>query len=112
MRNSLIGSWLVEDIQGRGVIDSAQTTIAISAEGAVSGSGGCNRYRSQALIEGAGLRFGPVAGTRMSCAPALMDQEHKFFAALDMVRSYQFDGTLLLMLDESGAQLLRLTRQG
>ncbi len=44
--------WLAEDIQGGGVIDNAQTTLTVSTDGAVSGSGGCNRYFSKAVVTG------------------------------------------------------------
>ena len=80
--SKLVGMWLVEDIGGAGVIDNAQTTIGFEANGAVLGSGGCNRYRTRAKIGKARLTFSPAASTKKACVPALMDQETRFFAAL------------------------------
>ncbi len=37
-------SWIVEDIEGNGVIDFAQTRISFTAEGRVNGNGGCNSF--------------------------------------------------------------------
>lgn len=103
------GPWLAEDIQGRGVIDNAQSTITIEAGGAVSGSGGCNRIRGSVTIDGARLAFSPLATTRMMCAPALMDQEQKFLRVLEATRSFRFEGTQLKFLDAAGAELIRFT---
>ncbi len=103
-RTSLFGAtWLAEDIRGRGVIDNAQTTIAFQPDGAVAGSGGCNRFHGKAEIDGPHLKFGPLAATRKACIPALSDQEQKFFAVLSEVRQFQIkepEGKLIL---KSGA---------
>ncbi len=107
---SIIGNWIVEDIGGRGVIDNARTTIGFVGEGRVSGSGGCNRFRGPAKIEARSVLIGPLAATKKACAPALMDQEGKFFSALEAARSYKFDGAFLGFFGEDGAELLRLTR--
>ena len=81
-------AWLVEDIAGRGVIDSAQTTLSFDTAGRVSGSGGCNRFTGAATLAGEALTVGLLAATRLACVPALMDQEQKFFKAIEAVRSY------------------------
>jgi putative lipoprotein len=104
------GVWLAEDIGGGGVIDTAQSTFAITADGAVSGSGGCNRLTGRARIDGQAVGIGPLATTRKACVPALMDQERKFLAALEATRAYRFDGAVLRFLDASGAELVRFTK--
>lgn len=104
-------TWLVEDIRGRGAPDNVQTTLSVSADGAAAGSTGCNRFRGQAVVDGATLRFGPLATTRRACAPAVADQEKKFLRALERVRFARFDGSRLLLLSKSGAILLTLTRK-
>ncbi|MDR6633976.1 heat shock protein HslJ [Phyllobacterium sp. 1468] len=76
-------TWLAEDIDGRGVIDNAQTTLTIDADGSANGSGGCNRFTTSATIAGSNLSFKPAAATRMMCPPALMDQEQSFFPRLN-----------------------------
>lgn len=85
------GRWLAEDIGGGGVIDRLETTLEIEPSGAVSGFGGCNRFRGHAEISGAAISFGPLAATRKMCPPAIFDQETKFFRALDAVRSFERD---------------------
>ena len=108
---SLIGAtWLVEDIRGGGVIDFAQTSIGFDERGGVHGTGGCNQFNGTAEVSGGALSFGPLAATRRACAEALMDQESNFFAALDAVKGYRFDGPFLLLTDDAGNPLMRLTR--
>ena len=113
-QTSLSGtSWLAEDIGGRGVIDRAQTTISFEPEGRVAGSGGCNRYFGSVTIKGDAITFSKKLGaTMMACAPALMDQERRFFDALAATRSYRFDdpGHKLVFLGEDGALLVRFSQ--
>jgi len=102
-------AWLVEDIAGQGVIDRAQTTISFDAPGRVSGSGGCNRFTGVATLAGEALKLELIAATRRACVPALMDQEQKFFKAIEAVRSYSVDANELLHLKgANGEALLRL----
>ncbi len=43
-RRALVGSWLAEDIGGRGVIDDLQTTLEIREDGTYGGMAGCNHF--------------------------------------------------------------------
>jgi putative lipoprotein len=103
--------WVVEDIDGRGVIDFLQSTIAFSTEGDVTGSGGCNRFRGRYTRDGSALAIGPLAGTRKACPAAVMNQEANFYEALGRVRGYRFDKGLLYLLDAGGKSVVRLWRQ-
>ena len=106
-------TWLAEDIDGRGVIDNAQTTLTINADGSANGSGGCNRFTTSTTIDGSNLSFKPAAATRMMCPPALMDQEQKFFSALERTRSYAIDADTgkLLLHDDAGKTIAQLAQQ-
>lgn len=107
---TLYGPWLAEDIDGGGVIDRAQTTLVIAQDGAVHGSGGCNRYSGSAKIDGDKLVFGALASTNMACAEAQMNQEGKFHAALGKVASFRIDQQQrkLSLLDADGKTLVLL----
>jgi putative lipoprotein len=110
--SSPTGNWLAEDINGGGVIDRLQTILEIAEDGTVSGTGGCNRMNGKATIDGDKIKFGPIASTEMACAPAVMDQESKFFAALQKVRTWKIDPTRqkLALLDEDDRAVIVLTR--
>jgi heat shock protein HslJ len=104
-------AWWVEDIAGKGVIDSSHTTIQFTEDGRVAGSTGCNRYFGSAEIEGSDVSFGSLAGTRKMCAAALMDQETKFFQAMENVTSWEIAETGLLYLrGADGNNLLRASQ--
>ncbi|MCA9183966.1 MAG: heme-binding protein, partial [Planctomycetales bacterium] len=106
--NALFGNWLIEDIEGRGVVDNAQTTIQIARDCSITGSTGVNRYMAKATIEGKKIKIEPgPATTRAAGPPALMDQESKFLAALRRVATYRIDDKgLLHLLDRDGKPLL------
>jgi len=101
---SLIGTtWRAETIMGRPVIDAAASTITFEADGRVHGRGGCNRYFGSSTIDGEQVSFGALGSTKMACAPALMDQEARFFQALDTAERWSLDQQGLLLLHSAGA---------
>lgn len=106
------GRWLAEDINGAGVIDNLQTVLELAPDGQVSGNGGCNRFGGTASIDGLALSFSDLFSTEMACAPAIMDQEGKFLAALRQVASYRLDNPRgkLILLDASGNEIVVLAR--
>jgi heat shock protein HslJ len=106
-------NWIAEDINSGGVIDYAQTTLLINADGSASGSGGCNRFTTKATIAGSKITFKPAAATRMMCARAVMDQEQKFLSALERARSYtlEADTGKLFLRDDAGSVVARLSRE-
>lgn len=105
-------TWLAEDIEGGGVIDYAQSTLTIAADGKVSGRGGCNTYFATAEVDGASISIGTVGSTFKACAPALMNQEEKFLAALGKAASFRLEEETgkLFLADAGGTEILRLSR--
>jgi putative lipoprotein len=105
----LTGEWVVKRIGGVG--SDSRASIAIAADGAVSGSGGCNRLMGRAKISSEAVRFAAIATTRMACAPAVMEQERRLLEALAATRSYRVNGAGLALRDASGGHLIELTRR-
>ena len=95
-------AWLLEDLTGRGVIDNSHVTLQFLANGKVAGSGGCNRYTGSVALKGAKITFTPFAATMMACAPALMDQETRYFAALTQADTVAYDKTGALLIRVKG----------
>ncbi len=107
----LVGKWLAEDIDGRGVIDNAQSTLEVNADGSVAGDTAVNRYGGMAHIKDQTVTFGPLAMTRRAGPPALMDQESKFTDALAKSVGFRIDENgLLYLMDAAGKELLRFSR--
>jgi len=90
--------WVVEDLAGTGIIDRSRITIEFLEDNRVAGRASCNRYTGSYLLSGEGIAIGPVASTRMACAPALMNQEDRFLSLLDQATSVKIgqQGELLL----------------
>ena len=107
-RQLTVREWVVERIDGRGVVDNSRSTLTFDASGQIAGGGGCNRYTGTYQLQGAGFQVRGVATTRMACTPALMEQEARFLRALGAVSTWrlQADGSLLLAGPDGRALLL------
>ena len=97
-RDLTVREWVVESIDGRGVVDNSRTTMTFDPAGQIAGRAGCNRYTGSYKLQGARFEVKGVATTRMICVPALMDQETRFLKALDATSTWRLqpDGSLLL----------------
>jgi heat shock protein HslJ len=104
------GVWLVEDVNGGGVIDNARLDASF-ADGKVAGKSGCNRYNGGWQQDGATIKIGPLLSTRMACAPALMTLEQKFLSALEAATTVSFDATGAAFLKAPDGRVLRLRRE-
>lgn len=67
------------------------------ADGAVSGTAGCNSFRSPYTAEGNRITIGPAVTTRKVCTESLMLQEREFLAALESAVVWAIDGDVLDM---------------
>jgi heat shock protein HslJ len=94
--------WVVEEINGAGVVDGSRATLSFGDNGRVSGRASCNAYTGQYSLSGEGLTISNTAGTMMACAPPLMRQEDLFLGVLRDVRRFDFrpDGALLLQTND------------
>jgi heat shock protein HslJ len=102
--------WLLEDLNGKGVIDNLQSTIKFMAPvkssqstGQISGSGGCNRYNAELKVREPKtnlelpIQVGTIASTLMMCPPAIANQEQKFLEALGRSYRLKLEGSFLLI---------------
>jgi len=97
--------WMVEDLDGGGIIDSSRVTVVFGTDGTLSGQASCNRYATPFEIADDGISVGPIAASRMMCPEAVMDQERRFFAALTAVERLELDETgALLLYDPARAE--------
>ena len=85
--------------------------ISFAGSGRVFGFGGCNRFSGTFEQHDEHLKISPLAATRKVCAEDAMAKENDFFGMLAKVRGVNVDHTLLLFLDEAGADLKAMTRR-
>lgn len=105
-------SWVVEDLDGGGIIDRSLITLDFLpglGERRVAGTASCNRYFASYELTGESLTIGRPGSTMMACTPALMDQEQKFLRILQGVRSFDInaDGALVLRGPEGAIRARR-----
>ena len=81
-------SYVVEWIGERPLMDYAHLTVTLGADGRAYGNGGCNHWFAPYTVDGEKLSFGQIGSTRKLCAEALMEQEHRFFQALQGVQRW------------------------
>ena len=105
----LAGSWTVERIAGRPLVDRSRITLEFGPEQRLSGSGSCNRYFAGYSLTGETLTIGQAGSTQMACPEALMNQEQRFFQSLAKVRGLAItqEGALALRLEDGGTILAR-----
>ncbi|KWX22203.1 heat shock protein HslJ [Mycolicibacterium wolinskyi] len=66
-------------------LEQAKPTVKIAADGAVTGSTGCNQITGHAVVSGtpAIIEFGPLATTRMACPNGLGEVEQAVMRVLN-----------------------------
>jgi heat shock protein HslJ/uncharacterized lipoprotein YbaY len=106
----LIGAeWVVEDIAGR-MIDRSRATLDFGVDGRLAGRASCNAYTTSYRLTGETLTIGPTATTRLSCSPALMEQERLFLDILQRVRRFEITDTGALVLHDDGGRRITARR--
>jgi heat shock protein HslJ len=90
--------WTVVEIGGAPLVAGSKVTLDFAQDGRVSGHASCNNFTGTYALSGEGLAISRVAGTRMTCDAALMDQERRFLDALGAAQNFSIaaDGALLL----------------
>jgi putative lipoprotein len=111
-RHALIGtSWLAQTIDGAAVDPAVPSTLTFQRDDQVIGRGGCNRYFGRLGLSHSVLSISGLGDTKMFCTPpTVMEQERRFFEALQASVAWQRDGDTLVLLDLAGHERLRLVR--
>ncbi len=99
-------SYQVEWIGERPLIDRSMLTLTLGDNNQASGLAGCNNWMAEYQLSGDRLSLHNIATTRKLCAPALMEQEQLFLAALAKVQRWEFaEHQQLLLWPEQGAAI-------
>ena len=99
------GEWVVEDIDGGGIIDRSRVTLNFGADGRVTGRASCNNFMGEYQLTGEGLSISHPATTRKACAPSLMEQEQRVLHNLDTLQRFDIDDTGALLLHSADGSL-------
>jgi heat shock protein HslJ len=104
-------AFVVEWIGERPLIDRSHLSLTFEDDGRAFGSGGCNHWFGSYQLNSGKLTFGPLGSTRRACAPALMEQEQRFFEALANVQRWDFNDIGQLQLWPASGKPIRLWAQ-
>lgn len=110
-----VGEWIATGILTGDAFASplpgTTLTATFARDGALSGSGGCNRYTGSYTAEAGTIEITPPASTRMACATpeGVMGQEATYLALLPQAASYRSDGRTLELLAADGTRLVAFT---
>jgi len=90
--------WVVEDLDGRGIIDRSRMTLKFGSDGRLSGRASCNNYWGTYSLTGEVLTVSQIAATRKACPESLMSQENGFLGLLKEIKRFSIspDGALIL----------------
>ncbi|TIN41900.1 MAG: META domain-containing protein [Mesorhizobium sp.] len=99
--------WLIEYIDGVGVIAEPQATFRIDEAGKAGGSGPCNAYFATAKVDGSTIAISDIGSTFKACAPETMAEEKALFEALAKAASYHVDAGKLIIVDKDDRVILR-----
>ena len=102
---SLAGRWTIADLNGGGAVAGGE--LAFTAD-SVAGTAGCNRLAGGWRQDGSRIGIGPLAGTRMACAPAIMAVEARLIALLNAATRVEFDARGGATLISGDGRRLRL----
>jgi len=102
--------WALEEIDGRMVADRVQSTIRFEADNRISGWGGCNRYFAAVHSGPNFIEVGPIGSTRRICPPVVMEQEERFFDALQKACSIRMEGDYLVIDSQATQKPLKFGR--
>jgi heat shock protein HslJ len=93
-------TWDVEAIAGVPTLADATPAITFGGGGRVTGTTGANRFTGSWELVGDELSFGPLATTRRSGAPAVMEQQHRLLHVLQRPSQIRLKGPELVLAQE------------
>ncbi|WP_289042659.1 serine hydrolase [uncultured Aliiroseovarius sp.] len=103
--------WMIEDIDGAGVIDNSPASLQFLPDGSLAGNTTCNRLIASYQASDDVLSIDLGGSTMMACPPALMDQEQKMLELLPTVTEYKIDDTGALILSNEAGQTMTARRR-
>jgi uncharacterized membrane protein/heat shock protein HslJ len=89
------------------LVPRTSISLEFAVDGKVHGSGGCNRYfGAYEMGPGDSLKIKSIGSTRMACPQEFMDQELRYFEALQSVSVFKVENELLQLFYGTGRQVL------
>lgn len=92
-------NWVLSSLDGRLPLSGALITLQLYKDGSVTGSDGCNRFRTTYTRKDSNLTFKkPAALTTLACPEPVMNQAVTFMSALTDTTEFMATGRVLILL--------------
>jgi uncharacterized lipoprotein YbaY len=104
-------AWRLDDLGGAGVLDKIEATLEFAEGGKIAGQGSCNRFFGTSVASGTSIKIGPVGATLMACDEAAMNQEQRYFEALNSAERFTLEGSILQIFYKGSEKPLRFVRR-
>ena len=104
-------TWVLDSFAGESMPVEALEDVTSEftlADGTVTGSGGVNIFNGSYELSGEDISFGPLAATKMAGPPEAMEQESRFFEALESAAHVELKGNKMTLSDDDDAVLMLL----
>jgi heat shock protein HslJ len=103
-------SWVLQEIEGRDVLETPRAMLTFEGNEKIAGDGGCNRFFGPVKIDGSAITFGPLGATRRACGEPIDSQELAFLGALAKAAAFSLERGALVIVAADETPLLRLGR--
>ncbi|MDD1665295.1 MAG: META domain-containing protein, partial [Methanomicrobiales archaeon] len=106
---AIVGAWTLAGMEKSGtsmtLASGVTTTATFTADGKISGNGGCNQYSGEYILTGtSAIAVSPLATTRMFCPDPAGSQESSYLAILQNAATWEFsDVSGKLTIREGGS---------
>lgn len=109
-KQQLIGSWVINALNGAKPKGQTRLSVQFSADGRASIYSGCNNLGSDVKIDKKKITFGLLMSTQMACDTVLMEQEQKLIKAMTRITNFTMNADGLTLLDAQSKPVLKLKR--
>lgn len=110
--DALVGQvWEALTIEGSVPLVAPKPHVKWVAATQMAGSGGCNGFAVQAVLEQQAAHLGPLRPMGKPCMTAPSGQEDMFFRAVERTRQMGMEGEQLVFLDGRGNPVARFGKK-
>jgi heat shock protein HslJ len=105
-------TWSLRSYAGPGgtaipVVNDTSVTARFTADGRLTGSGGCNQYSARYLVKDTLMVISATATTKMHCpGDGVMNQESRYYSLLEDAAALRIHDRVLTVYNTAGEPLL------
>lgn len=93
------------------LVPGSSITVRFQRDGQLGGSGGCNSYGAAYQLSGSSLSVSSIVSTEMACLQeGIMEQEQRYFAALQSASRFELSGGNLIIWYEGEQDSLNFVK--